>query len=76
MDFVTGLSKPSKGCDSIWVIVDKLTKSAYFILMRINYPLQKLVELYIEKIEKLHGSPSNIMSDIDLRFISRFWESL
>ncbi|XP_050914664.1 uncharacterized protein LOC127129552 [Lathyrus oleraceus] len=70
------LPKTSKGCDSIWVIVDRLTKSTHFVPMRINYPLQKLDGLYIDEIVKLHGNPSNIMSDRDPIFTSRFWESL
>lgn len=76
MDFITILQKTTKGCDSIWVVLDRLTKLVYFIPIRINYKLQKLVELYIEKIVSLHGIPSSIVSDIDLRFTSRFWKSL
>ncbi|XP_050910063.1 uncharacterized protein LOC127123931 [Lathyrus oleraceus] len=76
MDFGTGLPKTSKGCASIWVIVDRLTKSDHFIPMRINYSLQKLARLYINEIMKLHGIPSSIGSDRDPRFTSRFWEIL
>lgn len=76
MDFVTSFPKTAKGCDSIWVIIDRLTKSAHFIPIKINYPLQNLAELYIEKIVSLYGIPSSIMSDKDLRFTSRFWQSL
>lgn len=72
MDIMTSLSKTTKGCGSIWVIFDKLTKSAHFFRIKINYSLQKLAELYIEKIVSLHGIPSSIGSDRDLRFISRF----
>lgn len=54
MDFVIGFPKNLKGCGSIWVIVDRLTKLTHFILMRINYSLQKLDELYIDEILKLH----------------------
>jgi hypothetical protein len=76
MDFVVGLPKTAKGSDSIWVIVDRLTKSAHFLPIRINYPLQRLAEIYIEQIVKLHGVPSSIVSDRDPRFTSRFWGSL
>lgn len=76
MDFVIGLPKTSKGCNSIWVIMDRLTKSTHFVSMRINYPLQKLAELHIDEIMKLHGNPPSIMSDRDLRFTLRLWESL
>jgi len=76
MDFVTGLPKTVKGNDSIWVIVDRLTKSAHFLPMKINHSMQKLAEMYIEEIVKLHGIPSSIVSDRDPRFTSRFWKSL
>ena len=76
MDFVTRLSKATKGCDSILVVVDRLTKSPYFIPIKNGYPLQKLVELYVEKIVGLHGISSSIVSDRDMRFTSRFWQSL
>ena len=76
MDFVTGLPRTVKGNDSIWVIVDRLTKSAHFLPMKINHSLEKLAELYIEEIVRLHGIPSSIVSDRDPRFTSRFWESL
>lgn len=61
--FVTSLPNTAKGCDSIWVIVDMLTKLVHFIPIRINYPFQKLIDLYIEKIVSLYGIPSRIMSD-------------
>ena len=76
MDFVTGLPRTTKGNDSIWVIVDRLTKSAHFLPMKINHSLERLAELYIEEIVRLHGIPSSIVSDRDPRFTSRFWESL
>lgn len=72
MDFVSGLPKTVKNFDTIWVVVDRLTKSAHFIPIRLNYPLDKLIEMYIEKIVNLHGIPSNIVSDRDPRFTSRF----
>lgn len=55
MDLVVGLPKTTKGCDSICVVVDRMTKSAHFILIKISYPLQKLAEVYIYEIVKLHG---------------------
>lgn len=76
MYFVTSLPKIEKGCDSIWVIVNRLTKSAHFILIKISYSLQKLEKLYIEKIVSLHGIPSSIVSNRDPRFTSRFGEGL
>src|ERR1043165_9153975 len=65
MDFVSGLSRTAKNCDSIWVIVDRLTKSDHFILIRMDYPMEKLSQLYVEKIVSLHDIPSRIVSDRD-----------
>ncbi|XP_016732254.2 uncharacterized protein [Gossypium hirsutum] len=72
MDFVSGLPVIPKKKDSTWVIVDRLTKSAHFILVRTDFPHEKLVELYVSKIVRLHGVPMFIISDRDPRFISRF----
>lgn len=76
MDFVTGLPNTAKGNDAIWVIVDRLTKSAHFIPIKISILLEKLAEIYISIIMKLHGIPSSIIPDRDLRFVSRFRGSL
>jgi hypothetical protein len=76
MDFVSGLPKTRKGNDSIWVIVDRLTKSAHFIAFKTGTLVPRLAEIYVEQIVKLHGIPSSIVSDRDPRFTSRFWESL
>ncbi|KAG8499244.1 hypothetical protein CXB51_005775 [Gossypium anomalum] len=72
MDFVTGLPLTPKKKDAVWVLVDRLTKSAHFIPVRTDYSLDKLAELYIAKIVRLHGVPMSIISDRDLRFTSRF----
>ena len=76
MDFVVGLPRTQKGHDSIWVIVDRLTKAAHFIPVRTNYGGEKLAKLYVENIVKLHGVPSRIVSDRGTQFTSRFWKSL
>ena len=76
MDFVVGLPRTPKGLDAIWVIVDRLTKSAHFIPIKIRYSLERLAGLYVSEIVRLHGVPSSIVSDRDPRFTSRFWESL
>ena len=68
--------RTTKNCDSIWVIVDRLTKSAHFISIRMDYPMERLTELYVEKIVSLHGIPSSIVSDRDPRFTSKFWTRL
>ena len=76
MDFVTGLPLTPRKKDAIWVIVDKLTKSAHFLPIRMDYTLEKYAELYIDEIVRLHGVPISIISDRDPRFTSRFWEKL
>ena len=76
MDFVTGLPKVSQGLDAIWVIVDRLTKSAHFLPIRENFSLERLAGMYINEIVRLHGMPVSIVSDRDPRFTSRFWISL
>ncbi|KAK5775737.1 hypothetical protein PVK06_043675 [Gossypium arboreum] len=76
MDFVTGLPLTPKKKDAIWVVVDRLTKSAHFIQVQTDYSLDKLAELYITEIVRLHGVPMSIISDRDPRFTSRFWKKL
>ena len=73
MDFVTGLPKTQAGHDAVWVIVDRLTKSAHFLPIRVTYSLDRLAQLYIQEVVRLHGVPSTIISDRDPRFTSRFW---
>ncbi|KAA3461634.1 DNA/RNA polymerases superfamily protein [Gossypium australe] len=76
MDFVSGLPLTPTKKDSVWVIVDRLTKSVHFILVRTDYSLQKLAKLYVAKIVRLHGVRVSIISDRDPRFTSRFWRVL
>ena len=76
MDFVVGLPRTQKEHDSIWVMVDRLTKAAHFIPVRTNYDGEKLAKLYMENIVKLHGMLSRIVSDRETQFTSRFWKSL
>jgi hypothetical protein len=76
MDFVVGLPRTRHNFDSIWVIVDRLTKSAHFLPVNIKYNVEKLTEIYIREIIRLHGVPSSIISDRDPKFTSRFWQSL
>ncbi|KAI3715141.1 hypothetical protein L6452_22111 [Arctium lappa] len=75
MDFVTKLPRTGKGHDSIWVIVDRLTKSAHFLPIREDYNMERLAQLYINEIVMRHGVPISIISDRDSRFTSRFWRS-
>ena len=76
MDFVVGLPLTGRKHDSVWVIVNRLTKSAHFLPVRTDYSLDKLAELYIEEIVQLHGILVSIISDRDMRFTSRFWGKL
>ena len=76
MDFVTGLPKTQRKNDTVWVIVDRLTKSAHFLPMRVNLPLIQLAELYVSEIVCLHGIPVSIAFDRDTHFTSRFWKAL
>ncbi|GJS79166.1 reverse transcriptase domain-containing protein [Tanacetum coccineum] len=76
MDFVTKLPKTSTGHDAIWVIVDRLTKSAHFIPIRATDSMETLTRLYIKEIVTRHGVPISIISDRDSHFTSRFWQSL
>ncbi|GJZ46451.1 putative nucleotidyltransferase, ribonuclease H [Tanacetum coccineum] len=76
MDFVTGLPRTQRKHDAIWVVVDRLTKTAHFLPIRKDYPISRLAEMFQEEIVLLHGTPSAIVSDRDLRFTSRFWKGL
>ncbi|KAJ9543424.1 hypothetical protein OSB04_023131 [Centaurea solstitialis] len=76
MDFVTKLPRTLRGHDTIWVIVDRLTKSAHFLEMRETLPLDQLAKLYIKEIVRRHGVPLSIVSDRDSRFTSQFWHGL
>ncbi|GJR89348.1 putative reverse transcriptase domain-containing protein [Tanacetum coccineum] len=76
MDFVTGLPRTSSGYDSIWVIVDRLTKSAHFLPMKKTDSMEKLTRQYLKEVVCRHGVPLSIISDRDSRFASGFWRSL
>ncbi|XP_017647927.1 uncharacterized protein LOC108488134 [Gossypium arboreum] len=76
MDFVSGLPLTPSKKDSVWVIVDRLPKTTHFIPVRIDYSLQKLANLYVSEIVKLHGVTVSIISNRDPRVTSRFWKKL
>ena len=76
MDFVTGLPRTTGGFDSIWVIVDRLTKSAHFLPVKKIYSTDRLSRLYVNKIVCLHGVPVSIVSDRGATFTSVFWQEL
>nr|CAH66749.1 H0409D10.7 [Oryza sativa] len=76
MDFITGLPRTSAGHDSIWVVVDRLTKVAHFIPVKTTYTGHKLAELYMARVVCLHGVPKKIVSDRGSQFTSKFWQKL
>jgi transposase InsO family protein len=76
MDFILGLPRTQSGYDSIWVIVDQLTKVAHFIPVRTTYFRPQLVELYMSRIVCLHRVPKKIVSNRGTQFTSKFWERL
>nr|GEX09858.1 putative reverse transcriptase domain, ribonuclease H-like domain, aspartic peptidase domain protein [Tanacetum cinerariifolium] len=76
MDFVTKLPKTAAGQDTIWVIMDPLTKSAHFLPMREDDTLEKLTRQYLKEVVSRHGVPVSIISDRDGKFTSHFWKSL
>jgi hypothetical protein len=76
MDFIVGLPKTSKGYDSIWFVVDQLTKTAHFLPVKVKYPVITYAEFYIACIQCLHGVPKTIVSDCGPQFVSKFWEEL
>ncbi|GJR91599.1 putative reverse transcriptase domain-containing protein [Tanacetum coccineum] len=75
IDFITKLPKSSQGFNTIWVILDRLTKSAHFLPIRENDPLDKLARLYLNRIVARHGIPMSIICDHDGRFTSNFCKS-
>ncbi|GJR25805.1 putative reverse transcriptase domain-containing protein [Tanacetum coccineum] len=76
MDFITKLPKTAAGFDSIWVIVDRLTKSAYFLPMKETDSIEKLMRMYMKEIVARHSISVSIISDRDSHFTSRVWQSL
>ena len=76
MDFVTHFPWTLQGHDAVWVIVDRLTKSAHFIAVRMTFTLKIFCRLYIQEIFQLHGVPVSMVSDRDSRFTAHFWKSL
>nr|GEW73917.1 hypothetical protein [Tanacetum cinerariifolium] len=76
MDLVTGLPQTQRRHDAIWVVVDRLTKSAHFLPIRKDYSVSRLAEIFQQEIVRLHGTPSAIVSDRDPHFASRFWKGL
>jgi transposase InsO family protein len=76
MDFIVGLPRTRANYDSIWVVVDRLTKAAHFIPVKTTYNSAMLAELYMSWIVCLHGVPKKIVSDQGTQFTSHFWQQL
>ena len=75
MDFVTHFPRTSLGHDAVWVIVDRLTKSAHFLVVRMTFTFEEFDRLYIREIVQLYGVSVSIISDRDPRFTAQFWRS-
>jgi transposase InsO family protein len=73
MDFIVGLPLTPRKHDSIWVIVDWLTKTAHFILVHTTYSAERYAEIYVDLIVRLHGVPKTILSDRGTQFVAHFW---
>ena len=76
MDFVTGLPRSPQGHDDVWVVVDRLTKTARFLPVGSSDILDSLSRLFIKEVIRLHGVPVSIVSDRDPQFTSQFWQGL
>ena len=75
MNFIDSLLRSKKGNESIWVIVDRLTKSAHFILVSVHRRADKLAQLYIQEIVRLYGTLVSIVLDRESLFVAEFWKS-
>ena len=75
MDFVTHFPWTVQKHDAVWVIVDRLTKSAHFLAVRMTFTLEEFYRIYIREIVRLHGVSVSIVSDRDPRFTTHFWKS-
>jgi hypothetical protein len=73
MDFIVGLPLTPKKHDSIWVIVDRLTKTAHLIPVHTTYSAERYAEIYVDLIVCLHGIPETILSDRGTQFVAHFW---
>jgi len=76
MEFVKKLPKTKKGHDMIWVIVDRLTKSALFLAVKETWPIERFAELYVREVVRRHGVCTSIVSNRDSQFTYHFWKSM
>ena len=75
MDFITALPRTQRKYDSIWFIVDRLTKSAHFLPVRTTYSAEDYARLYVREIVRLHGVPTSFILDRGAQFTANFWRS-
>ena len=76
MDFISGVPRTSSGYDSIWIIVDRITKLAHFLPVKVTYLVLKYAEMYLAQIVCLHVVPKTIVLDIGPQFTSQVWDEL
>jgi hypothetical protein len=76
MDFIEGFPRTRKQHDSIMVVVDKLTKDAHFIPLKITHKAEDVVDIFLKEVARLHRIPKTIVSDRDSKFTSNFWKGL
>ena len=76
MDFIAILPKIKKQNDSIFIVIDKFSKAAHFILVKSTYKAVNIVDIFLKEIFRLHGIPKEIISDRDIKFTGKFWRSL
>ena len=76
MDLVARLPRTQRGYDNVWVVVDRLTKYAYFVLFKTTYSMDKLGSIYLAEIVRFYRVPVSIVSDRDSWFTCKFWTSL
>ena len=76
MDFITGLPKIKKQNDSIFVVIEKMSKETHFIPVKSTYKAVNIVDIFLKEISRFHGVPKAIISDRDVKFTGKFWRSL
>ena len=76
MDFIIGLPKSKNQNDSIFVVIDKLSKEAHLIPMKSTYKAMNIADIFLKEIFRLHGKPKAIILDRYVKFIGKFWRSL